>query len=71
MDPYPLDPLCGRLGGSGSVWRDTDPGPGHINVQNNARQKSFFVLKAKHGTKKYESILISLELEQDPNGEFW
>ena len=41
MDPDPLDPYYGRLGGSGSVWRDTDPDLGHINVHNNAVAKEF------------------------------
>ena len=39
--PDPLDPYYGRLAGSGSVWRDTDPDPGHINMQNNAMAKKF------------------------------
>ena len=40
-----MDPDYGRLAGSGSVWRDTDPDPGHINVQNNAMAKEFCVNK--------------------------
>ena len=44
-DPDPLDPYYGRLAGSGSVWRDTDPDLGHINVQNNAMAKEFCVNK--------------------------
>ena len=45
MDPDPLDPHYGRLAGSGSVWRDTDPDPGHTNLQNNAIAKEFSVNK--------------------------
>ena len=45
MDPDPLDPYVRRLAGSGSVWRDTDPDPGHISVQNNAMAKEFCVNK--------------------------
>ena len=45
VDPDPLDPYYGRLAGSGYVWRDTDPDPGHINVQNNAMEKDFCVNK--------------------------
>ena len=37
--PVPLDPYYGRLAGSGSAWRDTDPDPGHINVQNNVMEE--------------------------------
>ena len=40
-DPDPLDPYYGRLAGSRTVWRDTDPDPGHINVQNKAMAKEF------------------------------
>ena len=36
MDLDPLDPYYGRLAGSGSVWRDTDLDPGHVNVKSNA-----------------------------------
>ena len=45
VDPYPLDPFYRRLPGSGSVWRDTGPDPGHINVQNSAMAKEFCVDK--------------------------
>ena len=45
VDRDPLDPYYGRLAGSGSVWRDTDPDRGHINVQNNAMAKEFCVNK--------------------------
>ena len=45
MDPGPLDPYYGRLAGSGAVWRDTDPAPGHINVQNKAMANEFCVNK--------------------------
>ena len=37
--------IYGRLPGSGSVWRDTDPDSGHINVQNNAMAEEFCVNK--------------------------
>ena len=43
MAPDALDPYYGRLAGSGSVWRVTDPG--HINAQNNAMTKEFCVNK--------------------------
>ena len=45
MDPDPLDPYYLRLAGSGSVWRDMDPDPRHINVHNNAMAKEFCVNK--------------------------
>ena len=48
VDPEPLDPYYGRLAGSGSVWRDTDPDPGHINVQNKALAKEFCVNKLEN-----------------------
>ena len=38
VDPNLLDPYYGRLAGSGSVWKDTNPDPGLINV---LWQKSF------------------------------
>ena len=43
MDPDPLNLHYGRLAGSGSVWRDTDPDPGLINVQSKAMAKEFGV----------------------------
>ena len=48
-DPDTLDLYYGRLAGSGSVWRDTDPDRGHIlvNVQNTAMAKKFCVNKLK------------------------
>ena len=48
MDPDPLDPYYGRLARSRSVWRDTDPDPGHINVQKKDMAKEFCVNKFKN-----------------------
>ena len=47
LDPDPLDPYYGKLPGSGSVWRDTVPDPGYIQVQNKAITKEFCVNKSK------------------------
>ena len=40
-----MEPYYGRLVGSGSVWRNTDPDPGHVNVQNKAMAKEVCVNK--------------------------